>query len=320
MRKAIGKTLPWVITVFALYFAFRGVEWDQLKKHLQEIDLGYFALAVLLTCSSYVLRSRRWQFLFSERVLSYRDSFRVLILGFFSNNILPARTGEFVRAHLGSKVTGLKRTLVLATIANERLVDGLSISLMFVAFALGVGKDDLSKELLYVAYLFAGVALAVIVVLLFRRHIFQLTETLKSRYTGKASQYILERAEIFIEGLAPLFSTSTGPIVALYSVIVWSIELGVFLAVSLAYGADIGFHHGVLFMVAVNFSSLIPAGPGGFGVIEFVTTQALVSVNIDKEMALAMVLTQHLIQYVVVGIPGAIAMLTWKGRVLVEES
>lgn len=320
MKKQIAKILPWIITAIALYFAFRGVDWDQLKGHVVATDIRFILLAFLLTCCSYPLRTRRWQFLFPKRDVAYFPALKVLILGFFMNNILPARTGEFVRAHLGSKVTGATRTLVLATIASERLVDGLAISLMFIIFAVGLGKEELSTELLYVAYLFGAVAVGVATVLLLRNWIFNITEKLKKRYSGNTTQYILGRIEIFIEGLAPLFSKSNGPLIALYSIVVWSVELAVFISVSYAYGTNLSLQHGVLFMVAVNFSSLIPSGPGGFGVIEFVTTQALVSIGLDKEVALAMVLTQHVIQYIVVGIPGAIAMLTWKGKVMIEES
>ena len=67
-------------------------------------------------------------------------------------------------------------------------------------------------------------------------------------------------------------------------------------------------------MVAVNFSSLIPSAPGGIGVIEAVASAALVSIGVPRELALVMVLTQHVIQYIVVCIPGAIMTLSWRAR------
>ena len=86
-------------------------------------------------------------------------------------------------------------------------------------------------------------------------------------------------------------------------------------SVSRAYGESLTLPLCVVFMVAVNFSSLIPAAPGGIGVIEAAGTAVLVSVGVEREHALTMVLTQHVIQYLVVGIPGALAVLTWKGRI-----
>jgi uncharacterized membrane protein YbhN (UPF0104 family) len=79
-----------------------------------------------------------------------------------------------------------------------------------------------------------------------------------------------------------------------------------FAAVSKAFGGDLLLSGTVLFLVAVNFSSLIPAAPGGFGVIELIAKSVLVSAGVaSPELALSMVLAQHIIQYLVIGVPGA---------------
>ena len=59
-----------------------------------------------------------------------------------------------------------------------------------------------------------------------------------------------------------------------------------------------------LYLTVLNFSSLIPAAPGGIGVIEVITTLFLQKVGIERATAFSMVATQHLIQYLVVGLPG----------------
>jgi uncharacterized protein (TIRG00374 family) len=305
----------WAVTFLALYYAFRSTNWDELWSHVRETDKAWLLGALGLTISSYFFRARRWQFLFPEKnSIRAFDSWRVLKLGFFMNNVLPARAGEIVRAHMGSKATGLTRTLVLATIASERLLDGLALSLFFVVFSLGLGKKDLSTELLYVAYFFAAASLGVGIVLFFRNSLFQIIERVNGRFGGKAATYTLQRIKIFIDGLAPLFQKNRAGIIALWSVFIWMIELGVFTCVGIAYGVHMEIPFYVLFMVAVNFSSLIPAAPGGIGVIEAVVKTVLVSVGIDAELALAMVITQHVMQYVVVGIPGATIMMTWRDK------
>jgi hypothetical protein len=239
----------------------------------------------------------------------------VLILGFFMNNVLPARTGEFVRAHAGSKVSSESRTTVLATIVNERLADGLTLSLLFVLFSLHAGDAKLADELLLVAYLFGIVGFGILGVLILRQQFFAVIDSLHRRFHNRATTYLATRLNVFINGLAPLFSPRRLPAVVLSSLAIWTIELSVYVAISNAYHADLSISGCVLFLVAVNFSSLIPAAPGGVGVIEAVTTAALVSLGVEKTHALAMVLTQHIFQYLVVGIPGALVMLTWKGGI-----
>ncbi len=320
LRRAAAKSIPWIITAIALYFAFRDVEWDLLISHLGEADPTLILLSFALTTFSYLIRSRRWQRLFPAPVdgqskaplLSFVDSFRVLILGFFMNNILPARAGEFVRAHLGARHAGEKRTLVLATIASERLLDGLTLSLLFVAFSVGIGGSGLSKNLLYVAIVFGAVAIGVVITLAFRAPIFKFLERIKNRFDSKYSRYAYDRAQVFINGLSPLTSPRGLPAIVCWSAVIWTVELAVYLFIARAYNESLSLGVVVLFLVAVNFSSLIPSAPGGIGVIEAIASAVLVSVGVPREKALTMVITQHVIQYLVVGIPGALVMLTWK--------
>lgn len=315
-KRTLKILFCWAVTFLALYYAFESTNWAELWSHVGESHKGWLIFAMGLTGFSYVCRARRWQFLFPEKkVITPFDSWRVLKLGFFMNNVLPARAGELVRAHMGSKATGVTRTLVLATIASERLLDGLTLSLLFVAFSLGLGKEDLSTNILYVAYLFAAVSLGVGLIILFRVYVFQIIESVNSRLGGRTATYALQRIKIFIDGLSPLFRKNRVGLISLWSVFIWLVELGVFISVGLAYGVHMDIPFYVLFMVAVNFSSLIPAAPGGIGVIEAVVKTVLVSVGIDPELALAMVITQHVIQYLVVGIPGAAIMLTWRDKI-----
>ena len=307
--------LPWLITCIALYYAFRSVDWDTLVSHIVGVDPAILLLAAVFTGLSYLLRARRWQIFFPKPVLSFAEAARVLVLGFFMNNILPARAGELVRAHVGSRVSGETRTLVLATVASERLVDGLTLSLYFLLFAVGLAGPEVSGGLLYVAALFGGVALAVGAALFFRAWILTVLEKLKGRFTHDAAGYVLDRIAVFLNGLAPLYTKSKLPRIALWSIVIWSVELCVYVVIASAFGMQLSTSVAVLFMVAVNFSSLIPAAPGGIGVIEAVASSVLVSQGIDREVALAMVICQHVIQYLVVGIPGVAILFTWRKMV-----
>lgn len=311
MKRVLLKfVLPWLITFVALYLAFHQTSWEMLKTHIWEVQPAYLVVAVLLTVLSYVLRALRWPLLFPESSLPFGASYRVLVLGFFMNNVLPARAGELVRAHLGSKVLNQPRTLVLATIASERLADGLAISLMFVVIIMEFGRGDLAPEhaqkLMWFAYLFGFVALAVIGVLLLRNRLFSLLDKVSERFSHNASTYTLSRLQTFIHGLSPLSSPSRAIKIAFWSLVIWMVELGVFACVSAAYGSGMPLAGVVLFLVAANFSSLIPAAPGGIGVIEFAVMTVLSSAHFASgDLAFCLATTQHLIQYLVIGIPGA---------------
>ncbi len=320
MKRIIFKfVLPWLITIVALYLAFHEVSFEILRTYATGANVLYLLGVVLLTVLSYILRAARWPLLFPDSPLPFGSSYRVLVLGFFMNNILPARAGELVRAHLGSKVVGKPRTLVLATIASERLADGLAISLMFVIIIMWLGQGHLDPEyaqnLTYVAYLFVAVAVGVIAVLSLRAKIFAFTDKVAERLDHKASTYTFSRVQTFIHGLSPLCSPRRALKIAAWSTAIWLVELGAFACVAAAYNSPLSLSGTVLFLVAVNFSSLIPAAPGGFGVIELVAIKVLTSAGVEpKELALCMVLTQHIIQYIVIGIPGAFLLSTLRAQ------
>lgn len=316
MKKLLLKAIPWFITLGAVYLIINSLDWHTLKGHIVDAHVFPLLLATLLTSFSYLFRSRRWQFLFPTKLLTFWNSFRVLILGFFMNNILPARTGEIVRAHMGAKLTGEKRTLVLATIANERLADGVMLSLMLLPFLFSIGNDEVSNGLMWVVVLFALAAVAFGAVLLLREQLFSLFDTFHGKLQWKSTDYTRNRIRLFLHGLSPLFSLKRFPIVLLWSVLVWLVELTVYIAVATSYDVELSLAQAIIFLAAVNFSSLIPAAPGGIGVIEAIASHILVAVGVtqDFEIALAMVLSQHVIQYIVVGAPGAFVMFSWRSK------
>ncbi|MDD2942150.1 MAG: lysylphosphatidylglycerol synthase transmembrane domain-containing protein [bacterium] len=296
------------ISLACVWWVLRSVDLTEIARLLSAVRMLPLLTAVVITVVGYVLRAWRWRYFFAEKAPSISASYRCVILGFFMNNILPARMGEFVRAHLGGKATGLSRTTVLATIAGERLADGVMISLIFSGLFTFAARDAQAlqegKALLYVSFLFALAALIVFLLLVFRRSVYRLIEVIAGRLKGRASRFALVRIRRFIEGLEPLLRPKRLFWIIIGSVLVWGIELFAYAKISEAFGQDLGLSYLSLFLAAVNFSSLIPAAPGGIGVIEAFATAALVHVGIEPEPALAMVAIQHLMQMLVVGVPG----------------
>lgn len=296
------------VSVLAIIWVAQSVEQEKVFTEVREIRPFPLILAILLTISSYVLRSWRWPFFFGNNAPRFFRSFRCVIIGFFMNNVLPARMGELVRAHVGGRDTGESRATVLATIAGERLVDGLAISLIFAllfTFFSSPQEKEAGRALFFVAYLFFAASAATVIVILSRRHIFSIFRWLDDKIGFHLFSFFIGRLQCFIEGLEPMFRPKKLLIIAASSALVWFVELAVYVEISQAFDCPMTVGGLSLFLAAVNFSSLIPAAPAGVGVIEAFTTAALNHIGIGKETALAMTMTQHLIQFSVVGIPGA---------------
>jgi dolichyl-phosphate beta-glucosyltransferase len=307
-KKTVRVLLGFLVSLLCIWWVLHSVDVGQVIHLLKAVDLSWFFIAVAATFASYFMRSWRWPFFFSKKAPTLFESYQCLNAGFFMNNVLPARIGELVRAHLGGRVTKQSRSVVLATIAAERLADGLCISLFFVGSAyLASNSLEASKiqGVYWVSILFFIASVSTIILLLVRNKVFSYLERLGKIMPGHLSAFTLLRVRRFIEGLEPLLEPFRLIILSIFSLLVWSVEIFVYWCVVKAFGADLGLSEIVLFLTVVNFSSLIPAAPGGIGVIEAVATLVLTKVGVDKEVALSMVATQHLIQYAVVGFPGS---------------
>ncbi|MDR2337145.1 MAG: flippase-like domain-containing protein [Deltaproteobacteria bacterium] len=296
-----------LISALCIAWVVTRIDFDELARQLRSANLKYILLAMLTMFSGYCLRAYRWNFFFEKKSLSFFKAFKCLIVGFFMNNTLPARMGELVRARAGSLATGQSTTTVLASIASERLTDGITISLYFIVlFGIWAKPQDLAEHngLYYVTYFFVAVAAFTITTLIFRYKIFQLLEQINQRLKHQFFTFALQRIKVFIEGLEPLFMLRNIFVSVPLSIIIWGLELSVYGLVTLGFGQELGIMGLVLFMTVVNFSSLIPAAPAGVGVIEAATTLALTGIGVNPTLALSMVLTQHVLQMIVVGIPG----------------
>ena len=308
--KKLRMYFGFAVSLLCFWWVFHSLEEKVIVEKFRQVDLFWILIAVIATFCSYLIRSVRWPVFFHKNPPSLKSSFAVMIIGFFMNNVLPARIGELVRAHLGGKETNQSRSTVLATIAGERLADGLMISLFFaLLFPLFPEQNAETArlgEVYIVAYLFLLVALGTVTTLVFREHIFRFLSYLQEIMPGHVSSYTLQRVRFFIEGLAPLIHPGKIFALTLLSIAVWSTELFVYYCVVRAFSETMTLGGLSLFLAAVNFSSLVPAAPAGAGVIEMFGTLALERIGLPRETAFAMVAAQHLIQIGVVAIPGSI--------------
>jgi glycosyltransferase 2 family protein len=311
-RLFLHYILPWSITALAIFYARRNLEWSLFLHRLGSTDPKWIIATACIMSVSYLLRAVRWQSLLPHPLLRYKEALTVLLFGFFMNNVLPARAGEVVRAASGGKVTGESRTKVLASIASERLVDGLTLSIFFVVFAPHLADSHRTEELMIVAWAFAAISCGVLFTLLLHRFLEGILFSLRQVGTSRFTHYASNKASLFLKGLTPLLTWPSSLRIVTWSLIIWSIELSTFFLIAWALNASLSLPLAVLFLVTVNFSSLIPAAPGGIGVIEAAATAVLSSAGVEKELALSIVLIQHITQYTLMLVGGMISMWSLK--------
>jgi uncharacterized protein (TIRG00374 family) len=260
---------------------------------------------------AYIFRAARWQIW--ERSLSCWDSFRVILIGFMGNNVLPARLGEVLRAHCASaKMENDRgRTTALASIGAERILDGLILAIFgFVAIGLVPVDPRLQGALLMVSLIFVGLTSCLILGVRFHTRIRDVMAATNRKFPGKLTAFVQEKANQLLDGLLPLgtLPRMAGAITATF--LIWGIEVTSCFFLGRAVWSQMSVGTALLFLVVVNFASLVPLTMGGIGTIEAVAPIFLVSSGVTPHLALAMVLLQHAGQFLFTTITGGTLYIT----------
>ncbi len=290
-----------VVTVACMYLAVRGVAFDDAVDALRESDLRWLAPAIPVFALAIVLRAVRWWALFSPaqrpplRAIAY-----ALLIGYFFNNILPARAGEAARVIALHRRASTPKAETLGTVVVERLFDVLA--LLIILFASYPWLPEISW--LRAAAIFGAVVVAVLLALIF----------VVVRYDERAVHWLLSplrriRREGVAERLESAAVNATRGLVALrnprialrgmvLTIASWA-TLGVSYAIlTNAFHLDLPLVAGMLVTVAINLSLVLPSSPAALGVFEAATVIALRAFDVPHAEALSYALVLHLLNLV----------------------
>ncbi len=146
---------------------------DNLEAVLRHLDLATFLPSVLgfyaLIAFVHLCRSWRWHYLLAP--LGVRISFGRLLavssVGFMAILVLPARLGEFVRPALIRRKGEISASAALGTVAVERIIDGLVVSVLVFTCFLALRGPGAPGWMMPTAYAALGVFTAALIFLLF---------------------------------------------------------------------------------------------------------------------------------------------------------
>ena len=312
-----GKTrlVGIAITVLCLGLAFYGVDYHALWGALANANYVLVLPAMLLWLAGYVARSVRWRtILTGSPVGSQFNLFGVLMIGFATNNLLPARLGELARAYLLRRRTGLRKTFVLASVFLERVFDGLALVALILLLSLLVKPPAWDREAdiaanvrlieLIATVTFVGVALAIAVLLLRHELATRIFVFLAGALPARLNRFATGAFAAFVNGLSSMRRPGVVLGTAILSVAVWAIEWGAYLVIASAF--DLGLPTlqlaaaCALLLVVVNLGIMLPAAPGYVGTFQFFAVSALAVWGVPREQALAVAIVAHLAQYVLV--------------------
>lgn len=317
MKLAINLLLSAAMLALCLWLVWPGPDdRDQLRAafaHLQWASFApYLAVYLGLQIIVHVCRSVRWNNLLAP--LGVRVPLGPLLaissVGFMAILALPVRLGEFVRPGLIRK-HGVSASGAIGTVAVERIVDGLLISLLvFFCFfaARGPSAPGWMMPTAYGALGVFSLALVFLVFALWRAEPtvrFCLKLSLLPRFAPGVARAIEAKLLEMIRGLGVLKDRKNLAIFLAWSLVYWTANgLGVWV-LARAFGLELTLVGGLATMGLVGVGISLPNAPGLVGQFQWFTLLGL-SVYLGSGvvtdgaplhgLCLAYAITQHLLQ------------------------
>ncbi len=229
------------ISLVFLYFAVRGQDFERIGESLREASYIWLVPALIAYFLGVGVRSVRWHFLLkSVQDIPPRRLFPVVTIGFMANNVLPFRAGEVVRAYALSARYGVRKSAALATIAIERVFDGLTMLIFILIASLSIAlTSDLQAVAIVATILFS---LLTLMLLLFvfvpglRDWVIDLSVRM---LPGRVSTRVEEMAHSFFDGLGILKRRQDLISVGLTSLLAWLLEASMYLLIAEGFNLDV---------------------------------------------------------------------------------
>ena len=276
--------------------------------------LPWVPLAILAYLLGHVVRGARLRFLVRrETKLPLVTASNIVVVGYASNNVLPARLGELVRTGMLAERTGIPLTQALTVTFIERVMDGVAILFLLVAGTWATHPAGWIRDLAWFGTLVFGAALLVLALAaVFPRVLTSLASRLSQPFGARWHDRSMGLATSIVNGVACLRDPKDALFIGASSVIVWVFESTMFLCVLPAFGLAPSFGMAMVAMSVTNLGILVPSTPGFIGPFHFFCSQALQAQGISPAVSLAYAVLVHLTFYAPATLWGAGAML-WYG-------
>lgn len=324
-RQRLRLIVGILVSLLFLGWAIWGVHWGEFWDSLRDARYGYLVPAALIIYGVSWVRAYRWRLLMAnDPALSLGRVFRFVNIGYFFNNVLPAKAGEVVRGYLAGRLIAGGYGQAASALLIERLLDVLCVVILLVILLPFVALPAwiMRGGLIFGAGAFGGTLILIILSRFGARGV-----DFVWRWVGRipvvGHRRVKEALEHLMEGFGVLTTKRLLPGILLGSALVW---LGYALfnyTVMAAFGLNVlPFSAAAMVLCATGFAMVLPSSPGAIGVFEKAGMIALALYGVGESLAFSTMLVLHLytnIILIVLGLVG-LAMEGLSYRRLREEA
>jgi glycosyltransferase 2 family protein len=307
-----------LVSLVALYLAFRDVNWNKVGESLASAQYIWLLPSALALIIAIWMRGERWRWLFGTQ----RDNlpraryFNATAIGYLVSNTFPLRLGELARLFFIARDKKQTYGMAASTIIVEHVLDVLVVLGILIVIVLNgsLPVPDWARQGAVISgVLFGGVLIAMLIMAWQRRRVLRLAEAIITRVPRLDSRKWVSVVGHVLDGFAVL-----QPGLPLVMVLFWSVAGWLCSAFTLylglkAFVPDAPFTYSLFTTVVTTFVLLLPATPSGLGPMQLGIQQALVAFNVNTNVAISFAVVFHLMEIVVMDALGLVCLLREAG-------
>ncbi len=320
------------LTILLLWVVFRDTDWPAVGQAMRAARPGWMLATIALVFLSFFARAQRWSYIVrATSPVSFRRLFTSTQIGFLVNFISPARAGEFVRAFVLGRLTGIPFTKGLALVALDRVTDVIGvIAVLLVAIVAfyqmgtvyipsellaGRAPFQIPPEMVQTATILVTLGIAGMVTVLV---LLYTNQTLVLRWSGKLLEPISKGLAShahrlllhFAEGLHIFRSPGDMAKSIGFSLLTWSCFVLSITTFQRAFGFEGPWYTPIVVQTLLALAIVIPIAPGFIGQFHFGIVAGLLLAAPEAPMATAqaIAIVAHLVNFAAVVLTGVVCL------------
>jgi len=314
VRRVLAGLIGIALAFGLLLWALRGVPIDEVLDHIRAAKPVPLIASILIATATFPIRLPRWRLLLRDDrggPLPAAPLWHAIAIGFLANGILPFRAGELVRTYAATRLTGVRFTAALSSIAVERIFDGLTV-VALLAFALlrsdlppGITVGGVS--LIHVAQVTGLLTLGALVVATLVVAFPLAAEGVVRRVLppGRVTDALVRAIEGVRLGMASLRSPALVIGVAFWSLVLWMVNALALYVCFAAFDIPVGYNGALLLQGILVFGISVQVTPGFVGQFEAAVVAALALYGVPNGLASSYAIVYHGTTFVPIMLFGA---------------
>ena len=288
-----------VISLIFLYLSLTKINFNDIVKIFSRSNPFIIIIIFLLAFLVRLILTFRWYLLLHfTKKRNLKDTFIYLNIGYFINDIFPARIGDFVKSFLWAKKVNVSKADTFSSVIVERLFDITGMGLIFLLALLILNLPSYALK--------GGIILIFVCFLCFSVLLFLALS--KSMITNFHKKYINKRVinwlliKINKLSVYSTFLINLRLTISLFllTILIWFIYLfSGYLIIENIHPSQFSWDASIVSLLFISIAFVIPSTPGNLGVYQYACIVAFEIINggYTKEEALVFSLISQLPVY-----------------------